>query len=72
MANTFCSGIPRMKLAVESCCEAHDRAYTKGSLGTRREADWQLWACLATQRPIFAYAVWVGTRLFGWIFYKRA
>lgn len=70
MAKTFCSGIPRMKLAVESCCEAHDRAYSQGSTVSRREADRQLYACLAPSRPVFARLVYVGVRLFGWLFYK--
>ena len=71
MAKTFCSGIPRMKLAVESCCEAHDKAYSQGSNVSRRDADMELYACLAHSRPVFARLVYMVVRLFGWLFYKE-
>lgn len=70
MAKTFCSGIPRMKLQVESCCERHDQAY-HGSGMTRKQADDALYYCIAQERPTFAYAVWLGVRLFGWAFYRK-
>ena len=72
MAKTFCSGIPRMKLAVESCCEAHDRAYTRGATGTRAEADLALYACLrGSGRRVFAWVVWLVVRAFGWVRWRR-
>lgn len=70
MAKTFCSGIPRMKLQVENCCEAHDRAYG-AKTGTRKQADDALYLCLKTERPVFAYMVWLATRAFGWIFWCK-
>lgn len=71
MAKTFCTGIPRMKLQVETCCEGHDKAY-HGSGLTRKQADDALYACLVQERPKFAYAAWVIVRTFGWMFYKGA
>lgn len=72
MPKTFCTGIPRMKMAVESCCEAHDRAYTRGSTGTRKEADLALYHCLKPTRPIFAWVVYRFVRAFGWLFWRTS
>ena len=69
MAKTFCSGIPRMKLQVETCCEMHDKAYSRSGM-SRKQADAELYACIAQERPKFAYVVWLGVRLFGWMFYR--
>lgn len=66
---TFCTGIPRMKMQVESCCESHDIAYTVGT--SRKAADLALYRCLKRERPLFAGLVYSAVRLFGWIFYKR-
>ena len=71
MSKTFCTGIPRMKFQVESCCEAHDRAYQSGGTGTRAEADLALYACLAPTRPVFAWTAWLIVRAFGWLFWRR-
>lgn len=72
-ARTFCSGIPRMKMAVESCCEAHDRAYGRTGTGTRAEADLALYCCLAESgRPRFAFVAWLVTRAFGWILWRKS
>lgn len=68
---TYCTGIPRMKMAVESCCAAHDRAYAERT-GTRAEADRALYDCLKSTRPIFAWFVYVTVRVFGWLFWRRA
>jgi hypothetical protein len=69
MKKTFCSGIPRMKMQVESCCEQHDQAYTHGT--SRLQADQALYQCLKRERPVFACVAYVVVRVFGWLFYKR-
>jgi hypothetical protein len=69
---TFCSGIPRMKMAVESCCQAHDRQYGSKATMTRAEADRALYECLkASGRPLFARIAWIAVRAFGWMAYQR-
>lgn len=62
-----------MKMAVESCCEAHDKAYGRPGTGlTRPEADIILYNCLYDSgRPKFAALVWIGVRLLGWMFWQR-
>lgn len=71
MARTFCTGIPRMKLAVENCCEQHDKNYGTDSQVSRHDADVLLYQCLLRSgRPVFARVVYLFVRLFGWIFYK--
>lgn len=68
---SYCSGIPRMKTQVETCCQAHDKAYGKNGTGTRAEADLALWNCLRPDRPKFGYVVYLAVRLFGWIFWRK-
>ena len=60
-----------MKLQVETCCERHDKDYAAGSGITRKQADDTLYTCIAIERPNFAYMVWAGVRLFGWLFYHK-
>ena len=54
-----------------SCCEQHDKNYAADTQVTRREADRQLRECVIEKgHPVRAWVMWVGVRLFGWIFYR--
>lgn len=64
-----------MKMSVETCCSEHDKQYSLEGILSRREADHDLWYCLAMDkenpRPLFAYAAWLIVRGFGWVFYHK-
>jgi hypothetical protein len=59
-----------MKMQVESCCEAHDKAYHHSGI-SRQDADLALYQCVRDGgRQKFAYAMWLFVRTFGWMFYR--
>ena len=69
--NSFCSFFPRITTAGETCCEQHDKNYSRDSVVTRKEADQILFLCMQVRHPYLAPVMYLGVRLFGWIFYKR-
>lgn len=71
MAKTFCTGLPRMKLAVENCCEAHDYEYSERGTMTRKQADDALYECLKRRNPALAKTAWLAVRMWGWMFFRR-
>ena len=68
-----CTGVP--DLWFRACCERHDLAYRRGidPFGrpvTRREADRQLWRCMAQESRLgraspVAWLYWTGVRVLG-------
>jgi hypothetical protein len=53
-----------------SCCEIHDAAYGAGY--DRAKADEDLRECVKScGRPVQAWVMWVGVRLFGYYRWKR-
>jgi hypothetical protein len=54
-----------------SCCDTHDKQYSKNSRTSRKSADKQLRECVKKQgHPYYAKVMYVAVRAFGWIFYK--
>jgi len=55
-----------------SCCKLHDRRYENKRL-TRKQADELLYRCVVRKHSRFiATIMWLGVRMFGWYFYRRA
>lgn len=67
-----CSLFPEGKQT--SCCNSHDMSYLFASC--RRKADKELRECvIKCNKPITAWIMWIGVRLFGypfWLLAKRS
>lgn len=64
----YCTAFPDGEEGM--CCKAHDEAYRGGTLD-RKEADKALYQCVRDNgEPYKAIVMYVGVRLFGWLFYK--
>ena len=54
------------------CAKCHDRRYENKRLN-RKQADELLYRCvLKKSNRINATIMWIGVRMFGWYFYKKA
>ena len=67
----YCTGSPNFERDTQTCCEQHDKDYSKTSTTPRLEADKKLRACVEKNgTPVRAAVMYYAVRLFGWMFYK--
>ena len=70
MAGDHCTMFPEGDWS--DCCKQHDLDYAKGSGVSRKVADLKLKRCIRSGgKPKLAKVVYVGVRLFGWLFYRK-
>jgi len=77
MANG-CNILSKTDRWTESCCDAHDRAYSQGQFGAKIAADFVLLGCLMTRshlnvvlRVPLALAIFGVCFTFGWLWWLK-